>query len=341
CGDGGVNLSEEKVSISGNTSPTCASREGFFVLANVGEKVTMPCFYQGLATMLSWYKQHLGKKPRLISNFNKFEKSDHFRNEFKNSSRFILNTGEGKNHLTIFDLHISDSATYYCAGLQIYNLEFGEGYTISVKGSGLNVPALLHQSASQTIQPGGSVTVNCTVQTGTCDGQQSVYWFTNSAESHPGFIYTQGGRNDQCERNTDTQTHTCVYNLASLNLSHAETYYCAVALCGHMLFVDSSVLVYFLTGSLVFTTIVVLLLVYATYILSNKNHVTSYRATTKWLYRWYVFINQINIVIIFCCQDCQDSDNIHYAALSEHIVTRSRRQTDDTQSECVYSSLRQ
>uniref|UniRef100_A0A3Q3W8K5 Ig-like domain-containing protein n=1 Tax=Mola mola TaxID=94237 RepID=A0A3Q3W8K5_MOLML len=309
---------------------------GFFVLANVGEKVTMPCFYQGLATMLSWYKQHLGKKPRLISNFNKFEKSDHFRNEFKNSSRFILNTGEGKNHLTIFDLHISDSATYYCAGLQIYNLEFGEGYTISVKGSGLNVPALLHQSASQTIQPGGSVTVNCTVQTGTCDGQQSVYWFTNSAESHPGFIYTQGGRNDQCERNTDTQTHTCVYNLASLNLSHAETYYCAVALCGHMLFaeekkikfkneVDSSVLVYFLTGSLVFTTIVVLLLVYATYILSNKSK-----------------RGRLSLIsLTLCIYDCQDSDNIHYAALSEHIVTRSRRQTDDTQSECVYSSLRQ
>uniref|UniRef100_A0A3Q3VXY2 Ig-like domain-containing protein n=1 Tax=Mola mola TaxID=94237 RepID=A0A3Q3VXY2_MOLML len=319
----------------------CASREGFFVLANVGEKVTMPCFYQGLATMLSWYKQHLGKKPRLISNFNKFEKSDHFRNEFKNSSRFILNTGEGKNHLTIFDLHISDSATYYCAGLQIYNLEFGEGYTISVKGSGLNVPALLHQSASQTIQPGGSVTVNCTVQTGTCDGQQSVYWFTNSAESHPGFIYTQGGRNDQCERNTDTQTHTCVYNLASLNLSHAETYYCAVALCGHMLFVDSSVLVYFLTGSLVFTTIVVLLLVYATYILSNKSKRGRLSLISLtlciYVYGWSHTLSTMNENKY---KDL-DSDNIHYAALSEHIVTRSRRQTDDTQSECVYSSLRQ
>ena len=82
------------------------------------------------------------------------------------------------------------------------------------------------------------MTLNCTVHTGTCDdGDHSVYWFKNSQESHPGIIYTHGGRNDQCERNSNTQTHTCVYNLPmkSLNLSHAGTD-CAVASCGQILF---------------------------------------------------------------------------------------------------------
>uniref|UniRef100_A0A3B4YHW9 Ig-like domain-containing protein n=1 Tax=Seriola lalandi dorsalis TaxID=1841481 RepID=A0A3B4YHW9_SERLL len=98
--------------------------------------------------------------------------------------------------------------------------------------------ALVHQSGSETIQPGGSVTLSCTVHTGTCDGEHSVYWFKDSEESHPGLIYTHGDRNDQCERKPETQTQTCVYNLPmeNLNRSHAGTYYCAVASCGHILF---------------------------------------------------------------------------------------------------------
>ena len=140
--------------------------------------------------------------------------------------------------MTLTDLRISDSATYYCISCYGYELYFVEGITVSVKGSGSNVPVSVYQSASDTIQPGDSVNLNCTVQTGTCDGQHSVYWFTNSAESHQGLIYTQGGTNDQCERNPSTQTHSCVYNLSlkNLNHSHAGTKYCAVASCGHILF---------------------------------------------------------------------------------------------------------
>uniref|UniRef100_A0A8C9X2C5 Ig-like domain-containing protein n=1 Tax=Sander lucioperca TaxID=283035 RepID=A0A8C9X2C5_SANLU len=111
-----------------------------------------------------------------------------------------------------------------------YKFEFCKGVTVNVKGSGLKVAATVHQSASESIQPGGSVTLNCTVHTGTCDGEHSVYWFKKSEESQPGLIYTHGGRNDQCERKPNTQTHTCLYKLPmkSLNLSHAGTYYCAV-----------------------------------------------------------------------------------------------------------------
>ncbi|XP_036969112.1 uncharacterized protein LOC119027773 isoform X2 [Acanthopagrus latus] len=103
-------------------------------------------------------------------------------------------------------------------------------------------------------------------------------------ESHPGLIYTHGGRNDQCERKDNTQTHTCVYNLPmkSLNLSHAGTYYCAVASCGHILFgngtkldfqdkVDSPVLLYFLSGALTFTTILVVLLTLSVFKMRKRN----------------------------------------------------------------------
>ena len=156
--------------------------------------------------------------------------------------RFALDLETGKNHLQILDVRFSDLAFYYCARRDSIDFEFAAGVFVSVKGSGLNIPASVHQSASGIIQPGGSVTLNCTVHPGTCDGEHSVYWFKQSQESHPGLIYTHGGRNDQCERKDSTQTHTCVYNLPmkSLNLSHAGTYYCAVASCGHILFGDGT-----------------------------------------------------------------------------------------------------
>ncbi|XP_044039140.1 uncharacterized protein LOC122869855 isoform X1 [Siniperca chuatsi] len=314
-------------------------QESGFYSANVGESLTLRCFYEGDAVMFYWYKQTLGQKPRLISTFYKHKKSATLDNEFKKNPRFTLDTGNGKNHLTIADLRISDSATYYCVGSYEYDLEFAEGATVSVKGSGLNIQALVHQSASETIQPGGSVTLNCTVHTGTCDGEHSVYWFRNSEESHPGLMYTHGGKNDQCERKPNTQTHTCFYNLplTSLNLSHAGTYYCAVAACGHILFgngtkldleYDSFLLVYFLIGALAFTTILVGVLAYAAYTMNKRN---SCRCTDS----------RSSAALTPNAEDYQDSDNLHYAALSVHKVNRSTRQRGDTQSECVYSSVRQ
>ncbi|XP_073330788.1 uncharacterized protein [Pagrus major] len=318
-------------------------QERRFVSANIGDQICLQCFSEGddLA-WLYWYKQPLGQKPQLISTFYRFDQNGTFYNEFKNNPRFTLDAGNGRNHLTIFDLSISDSATYYCAWSYTFVFSFTEGTTVSVKGSGLNVPAWVHQSASEIIQPGGSVTLNCTVHTGTCDGEHSVYWFKHSQESHPGLIYTHGGRNDQCERKDNTQTHTCVYNLPmkSLNLSHAGTYYCAVASCGHILFgdgtkldfedkVDSPVLVYLLSGALTFTTILVVLLALSVFKMKKKN---SYQSTES--------PARLSAPSTTNAEGHGDADNLHYAALSVKLPDRSRRQRNNTNSECVYSSVK-
>uniref|UniRef100_A0A668R9F8 Ig-like domain-containing protein n=1 Tax=Oreochromis aureus TaxID=47969 RepID=A0A668R9F8_OREAU len=185
-------------------------QERHFVSANTGDNVTLRCLYE-------------------VDNHAMFN------DEFKSDPRF-----------TIENLDISDSATYYCASSYGYRFAFAEGTVIDVKGSGSNIPTLVYQSASETIQPGGSVTLNCTVHTGTCDEEHSVYWFRDSEESFPRIIYTHEGRNHQCERKPNTQTHTCVYNLPmkNLNMSHAGTYYCAVASCGHILFGNGTKLEY-------------------------------------------------------------------------------------------------
>ncbi|XP_062301128.1 uncharacterized protein LOC134006081 [Scomber scombrus] len=313
-----------------------------FISANVGDNIILQCSdKRDDAGKLYWYKQTLGQKPMLISTFYEFGKNETFYNEFKNNLRFTLDTGHGKNHLTIKNVYISDSATYYCVSCYFNTLTFLEVTTLDVKTSGLNIQALVHQSVSESIQPGGSVTLNCTVHTGTCDdGEHSVYWFKYSEESHPGLIYTHGGRNDQCKRNTNTQTHTCVYKLPmkSLNLSHAGTYYCAVASCGHIRFgdgtkldvgdeVDSLVLVYFLSGALAFTTILSVLLAFSMYKMKRKGQTKESQATCS-------------TPSVTNGEGHQDADNLHYAALSVKLPNRTRRAKNNSKDECVYSSVK-
>ncbi|XP_067436042.1 immunoglobulin kappa light chain-like isoform X1 [Thunnus thynnus] len=314
-------------------------QDSSFISANVGDSVSLRCSYKGdVAAKLYWYKQTLGQKPRIISTLYDYESNGTFYNEFSNNPRFTLDTENNKNHLRITDLHISDSATYYCVSSFLNKIEFLEGTTLSVKGSG-NIQALVHQSASESIQPGGSVTLNCAVHTGTCDdGNHSVYWFKNSQESQPGIIYTHGGRNDQCERNNNTQTNTCVYNLPlkSLDLSHAGTYYCAVVSCGQILFGNgtkldvgySAVLVYFLSGALAFTTILSVLLAFSVCMM-KRNSFQSAESQAR-----------ISAPSTVNAKGYKDADNLYSAALSVNLINRRRRQKDQTWSECVYYSVK-
>ncbi|XP_070710635.1 immunoglobulin kappa light chain-like [Pempheris klunzingeri] len=316
-------------------------QESSFVSVNSGDKLTLQCFYdRSFAAKLYWFKQTLGQKPRLLSSYYKYAKNTTFHDEFENNPRFTLDTNNGKNHLTITNMHFSDSATYYCAHyFDVVNIL--ESITVIVKGSGLNIPALVHQSASETIQPGGSVTLNCTVHTGTCDGEHRVYWFRHSEESHPGLIYTHGGREDQYERKPKAQTHTCVYNLPmeSVNLSHAGTYYCAVASCGYIVFgngtklefkdeMDCHILVCALSVALTFTSILSVFLALSMYKTNKRNSSSESQA-------------RLSAPPTADAEGYRDADNLQYAALSFNQPNRSRSQRNTTMDECVYSSVNQ
>ncbi|KAM8747229.1 uncharacterized protein AB9X84_015322 [Acanthopagrus schlegelii] len=318
--------------------PPTIHQDKSFKSLETGNSLALTCFYEdNFPARIYWYKQPIGQKPQLISSFYKFEKNGTLYGEFKNNQRFTLDTRDGNNHLKISDLRISDSAVYNCISSYLSTLEILESTAVSVTGS-----ASVLQSASEIIQPGGSVTLNCTVHTGTCDGELSVYWFKQSQESHPGLIYTHGGRNDQCERKDNTQTHTCVYNLPmkSLNLSHAGTYYCAVASCGHILFGDgtkldsqdkgdSPVLVYFLSGALTFTSILVVLLALSVFKMRKRN---TYQSTESQA--------SFSAPSTTNAEGHGDAENLHYAALSVKLPNRSRKQRNNTNNECVYSSVK-
>uniref|UniRef100_H3C1T9 Ig-like domain-containing protein n=1 Tax=Tetraodon nigroviridis TaxID=99883 RepID=H3C1T9_TETNG len=184
-----------------------------FILVKPGETLMLPCFYKDEDNYkISWFKQPLEEKPRLVcvgygSSWTCYE-------SFANNPRFRLDTNNNGAHLTITDLEFSDSANYYCVNQNNYDYIFTEGYNVIVEV--------------------GTGTPNCSVHTGTCDGEHTVYWFRDSGPSELSLVYSHKGRNNQCEK----ETNTCFYSLSlkNLNISQTGTYYCAVAACGHILF---------------------------------------------------------------------------------------------------------
>ncbi|XP_056156140.1 uncharacterized protein LOC130130456 [Lampris incognitus] len=306
---------------------------------NVGENVTLRCTRGSKALYFYWYKQTLGQKPQLISTFCSHE-NDYasLHDEFKDNLRFIVETGNCSNHLKISNLSLSDSATYYCAGgyFNGYSYELGKGMILNVKGSGSGIQAIVHQPVSEWVQPGDSVTLNCTVHTEICNGEVNVYWFTSSAKSHPGVIYTNGVKNSKCERRAETKTLTCFYNLSKNNLtsSDAGTYYCAVVSCGEILFgngtkisfkEESLVLVYFMGMVLGFTSVLAVVLSYCVLKMRRRKcrHCPEPNSTKN-----------------FCCH-CwnignQDADNLQYAAVN--IKTNRPSRGTNSNEQCVYTT---
>uniref|UniRef100_A0A3P8Q964 Ig-like domain-containing protein n=1 Tax=Astatotilapia calliptera TaxID=8154 RepID=A0A3P8Q964_ASTCA len=302
--------------------------EARFISAKSGDRVTLHCYYEhNVAAVFYWYKQTLGEKPKPISTLDKSEDNFvQFHGPFNNTTRFRLDNEKGKKNLIISDLSVSDSATYYCIFSYFYTLMFLETIIVSVNDSDLNVQALVHQSASETIQPGGSVSLHCMVHTMlSCDGEHSVYWFKDSEDSQPGLIYTHGVRNDQCERKANKRTHTCVYNLRmeSLNVSQTGIYYCAVQIIfDELKMKNSAALMYFLSAALTLTTIISVSSTFLVYKMKKRNNCQS-----RGLILSYFTLHH-------------DADNLHYTALSINLPNSSTRQRNN-RDECLYSSVKQ
>ncbi|KAG7465341.1 hypothetical protein MATL_G00175320 [Megalops atlanticus] len=211
--------------------------------ARAGDRVILECFQtEGNADFVSWFKKTVGQRPRIIATSTPYAYAV-FHNEF-NATRFAVTPGKREHHLSISGTSDADSATYYCAAVWNYEIFFGNGTYLMIKGSEQqksNSRTVVQQPVSEPLQPGDSVTLQCTIHTETCAGEHSVYWFRQSSgESSPGIIYTHGNRGDHCERSSGagSPTQSCVYKLPKRNLSFSDagTYYCAVATCGEILF---------------------------------------------------------------------------------------------------------
>uniref|UniRef100_A0A3Q2DN46 Uncharacterized LOC107094595 n=2 Tax=Cyprinodon variegatus TaxID=28743 RepID=A0A3Q2DN46_CYPVA len=310
------------------SSSTFIRQERAFYSVNVGSNVTLPCFYLRGVVMLYWFKQTLGQKPTAIATLYKHYENGSFHNEYKNNPRFVLERGQGENHLKISDLQASDSAIYYCVAIDAHKFEFGDGATVIVEGSGSKVHTLAHQTESETNQTPG-----CVVETGSCHGEGSFYWFRDAKEHQPGIIYTQSNRTKR--------TSTCEYSLP-LNVSDIGTHRCAVASCGHIIFEDKSnkkstgelnpeLVLLCLSGALAFILILNASMAFSVYRI-RKTIQSHCRANS------HVAPADPDTVD---SEEYQDEYSVQYSAVRQQRFNGARRQRDDIEDKCVYASVKQ
>lgn len=110
--------------------------DGALVFANIGDNVTLPCFYASGAKYLCWYKQVAGQQPQIISSsYIHLPESNSFHNQFKNNNRLSVHAGTSFYHLSISNVQDSDSAMYYCGQTTITVTEFNNGTFLLLKGN--------------------------------------------------------------------------------------------------------------------------------------------------------------------------------------------------------------
>uniref|UniRef100_A0A3B3I641 Ig-like domain-containing protein n=1 Tax=Oryzias latipes TaxID=8090 RepID=A0A3B3I641_ORYLA len=203
----------------------------------VGEKVTFNCsLTEDESRFVQWYKQSPGKIIETVASgaYSNVKLLKPFNNQ-----RLQVNNSKDQMFLTITSVTKEDEAEYFCQGGGEYLQVFKAGFLLTVKDCQEQPAVYVRQSPGlAAAQLGESVNFQCLISKNeeniiTCPGNQNVHWFRSaSGSSHPGVIFTPTDLNNQ------TVGKSCVYRLTkTLNdSSYAGSYYCAVAMCGEILF---------------------------------------------------------------------------------------------------------
>ncbi|XP_053091545.1 uncharacterized protein LOC117597652 [Pangasianodon hypophthalmus] len=204
------------------------------ITAEVGDNVTLHCFRlrEENTEPIVWYKQKVGHEPCVMVTV---QQEPNYEDEFK-PPKFSIEKKKASCHLKIADVEPSDEAMYYC-GLRKFIMRFGKGTFLSVKGDGDVKVSVLQSSVMDSVPAGASVTLQCSVLSESRAADLQVLWFRAApSQSHPQIIYTHHNSSHQCE--SSSSTHTCVYSFSKniLSLNDTGTYYCAVAVCGKIVF---------------------------------------------------------------------------------------------------------
>ncbi|XDV18780.1 hypothetical protein PO909_024409 [Leuciscus waleckii] len=200
-----------------------------------GEDVNLPCNFSEFLESTAWFKQTAeGKSLKIVSLHFKQPQWNTF---FEKMNRFNVTKGDKHFTLIILKTKPSDSATYYCVAASNWKIGMGAGTRLLVRDAAV-AHTTLQQSLIDTLHPGDSVNLQCSIFSESCAGEHSVYWFRQSLGDSQGVLYTKGERNGQCKNSSESQTQSCVYNLLKSNISDSDAgiYYCAVAACGEILF---------------------------------------------------------------------------------------------------------
>ncbi|XP_075959710.1 uncharacterized protein LOC142962913 [Anarhichas minor] len=206
---------------------------------SVGQDVTLTCVRNtSLKTAtLFWIRLVSGNLPEFFKGTFTFDYI-----EDNTTHRITTKQGPGTFLLHINQAKLSDTGVYYCLRVNRLDVILLKGTFLRIGGPEPDITAVIQERTSDPVRPGGSVTLQCSVlsdsEKKTCPEEQSVFWFrAGSDESYPSVIYAHG-TSDGCEKSPEPHSpQKCVYSFSkNVSSSDAETYYCAVATCGEILF---------------------------------------------------------------------------------------------------------
>ncbi|XP_034532047.1 uncharacterized protein LOC117807101 [Notolabrus celidotus] len=207
-----------------------------FQNVKLGDSATVECHIQSEENRRVWYKMTAGMRLQLVATFNPKYNQSQFGDKFRQG--YSVNLDRINNHLSIAATTWEDTGTYFCGAMFLNDIEFGSGTLLMMKGSNMISDSVVQHPESQSVQPGDSVTLSCSVQTSLCAEEHTrVTWLKHSPHSAPQMMYSSRYEN-QTGEGTVTGNATYVYNLLMTNLSCDEdgTYHCVVTACGQILF---------------------------------------------------------------------------------------------------------
>ncbi|XP_053487609.1 uncharacterized protein LOC128611824 [Ictalurus furcatus] len=205
-----------------------------FVSVKPGERVTLNCTFHDKYSkeLIVWYKQQFGDMPREVRKMRVY-----INTEPGISSGFKVEEIMNGISLTILQTKKTDEGLYFCGIYTWGKFTFSNGTFIAVTGNGDVKVSVFQSGVSDSVPAGASVTLQCSVLSESRSAELQVLWFRAAPpQSHPQIIYTHHNSSHQCE--SGSSTHTCVYNFSKniLSLNDTGTYYCAVAVCGKIIF---------------------------------------------------------------------------------------------------------
>ncbi|KAM7377558.1 hypothetical protein PAMA_014054 [Pampus argenteus] len=208
-----------------------------FQTVKLGDSATIECHIKSEMMKRVWYKLTTGKRLQLVTAFDSYYNREVFADEFRD--RFSVKFDKTSSHLSISRATWEDVGTYYCGAMNLNDIQFGPGTFLMLKGTKMISDSVVQRPESQSVEPGHSVTLSCSVHTEHCAEHTRVLWLKNSVHSAPEMIYSSENTRDTCQRNeSGSGEATCVYKHLMRNLSFDDdgTYYCAVTSCGQVQF---------------------------------------------------------------------------------------------------------
>ncbi|XP_015254475.1 PREDICTED: uncharacterized protein LOC107100481 [Cyprinodon variegatus] len=209
----------------------------------LGEPVTLTCVVTEtfeVMTWIHWYKQSAGNTLELIAVLRKSTNSTY--GPGFSPSRFKITYNDNKSIMMILSTVEQDEGMYHCAHIG-WTKSAWSGTYLSLRGNSQRTSSynvVQERAVSDPPNPTEKETLQCSIlsdsENTTCSGEPTVFWFrARSDTSYPDIIYTVGNTQEHCGK-TNNQKKCSYTSSNDVSSSEADTYYCAVATCGEIIF---------------------------------------------------------------------------------------------------------